>query len=133
MGKLTIQDIVEMKKRLDKSNVPADKLTYYTTIQSWKLLREYGVDLAQWTDNELDNHDPETGLIGEKLGIMCYVQSFEKLKGKKDHVHIPVLNGHITWTGDEPPSAEFMNAFMKMMVTVSCKFNLGDLIIKTEA
>jgi hypothetical protein len=136
MRKLTIQDVVEMKKRLDLSNVPVEKLTHCATIQSWKLLRECGVDFAQWTDSELDNHNPETGLIGEKLGIECYANSFENMKEKQiksDHVHIPILNGHITWTGDEPPSKEVMNAFMKMAVNISCKFNLGDIIINTEA
>jgi len=51
--------------------------TPYQLIQSvngWKRSREIGMCYAQWTDEEIGNFDKETGLIGIKCGIECYVQ-----------------------------------------------------------
>lgn len=40
----------------------------------WKLLRECGrYGWASWTDEELRNYNRETGLIGKKDGVFCYM------------------------------------------------------------
>lgn len=39
----------------------------------WKILREGGWCFAQWTDKELENYNKDSGLIGTKCGIDCYV------------------------------------------------------------
>lgn len=45
------------------------------------------------------------------------------------HIHIPLknINGHVTWTGQEPPSDEFMEAMESLANAAAKAIELGIL------
>ncbi|MCK5633088.1 hypothetical protein KAH94_05020 [bacterium] len=53
------------------------------TIETWKHLRKFKkqnftlFEWTNWTDEELDNYDRKTGLIGKKGDVSCYVVSLD--------------------------------------------------------
>lgn len=83
-GKITYKDLEEIKKAFEK--LPKDKPTKIAnSVEIWKLYRDQKFCYANWTDKELENYDKDSGLIGVKCGIECYVLyddpfSFRSLK-----------------------------------------------------
>ncbi len=66
--------ILEIKQKFDEMPVP--KYRYYNvfSIEQWKFAREYSLlPQANWTDEELNNYDKKTGLIGTKCSVECFV------------------------------------------------------------
>jgi hypothetical protein len=70
-SKITYKDLEEVKKAFEKLPPKPPKIA--NSIDTWKLFREQKWSYAQWSDEELKNYDKETGLIGVKCGIECYV------------------------------------------------------------
>jgi len=53
------------------------------TLANWKQFRDFHkrgymlFDWADWADEELENYDRKTLLIGKKEGVSCYMVSFD--------------------------------------------------------
>lgn len=75
-----INNLAQVIKQLDKMPYPKDKPYQVHPISTWQTLRN-NTDLcfAQWSDEQLSNYDKETGLIGNKCGVDCYVMSAQLL------------------------------------------------------
>lgn len=46
---------------------------FIDSLEGWKLMRDLEYHFAQWTDEEFENYNKETGLIGVKSGFECYL------------------------------------------------------------
>lgn len=61
----------------------------------------------------LENKYPEY-TAQQRYDIKCFIITNLTVLGKPippDHVHIPIKHGHITWTGEKPPTKEQIEAF----------------------
>jgi hypothetical protein len=43
------------------------------SLKEWLVMKRNGYGIAQWTNKEIKNRDKETGFIGTKNGVDCYV------------------------------------------------------------
>jgi len=51
-----------------------DKYSLIFSIAGWKRLRKSGFKCAQWTNEQLEGYNQETGLIGTMGDIDCYIE-----------------------------------------------------------
>ena len=54
--------------------IPVREYSLTFSIPVWKTFRDFGISNANFTDEEFENYNKETGYIGIKEGISCYVQ-----------------------------------------------------------
>lgn len=72
--KVTHNYFEDMIRFLDMQTSSMCGLRLVYSIVIWKACREAGYGIAQWTDEEIECRDPETGEIGTLEGVDCYVQ-----------------------------------------------------------
>ena len=65
------------------------------TMNVWMQLRNEKYSPAQWSDTELFEYNKETGFIGVKDGISCYIVTLcDSLLNSTPFVYKPSLNGN---------------------------------------
>jgi hypothetical protein len=70
---MNIDDLNKIKVLFEKQPIKERSKYLMFSINTWKCIRKSGVSLPRWSNYELENHDPYSGLIGKKDGIECYV------------------------------------------------------------
>ena len=70
--KVTINDLKKLFQRIEESPIPNIIRIGYS-LEMWKEMRKEKYFMAQWTDEEIENRDKDTGIIGIKNGVECYV------------------------------------------------------------
>jgi len=68
-------DAFERLQKLEEMKPKRERYSQVHFISIWKAMREYtSFCFAKWTDEEIEGYNKETGFIGQKCGVDCYVQ-----------------------------------------------------------